>query len=120
MPPAGGGGSECAERGLLCGGGRSCFVVDWRGELRACNRLPMREPLLRDGFAAAWGRLNRAANAWPQIAECAGCPYENVCDRCAAQLRQFAEPGQRPVEHCERTRYLVSRGVLPASECQLK
>ena len=119
LPEPGGDGGEDPGCGLECGGGRSCFVADWRGRLRICNRMEAAENALELGFAEAWKRIGRAAEAWPRVAECRGCPYEPVCDRCAANAREYAPPGSRPEEYCRRVRYMVSRGVLSASRCGL-
>ena len=39
LPPAGGPSHECTQCGLRCGGGRSAFVIDWKGTMMPCNRL---------------------------------------------------------------------------------
>ncbi len=119
LPEPGGSGEEDPGCGLECGGGRSCFVIDWKGRMRICNRMTAAESVPELGFPEAWRRINAAAEAWPRVAECRGCPYEPVCDRCAAGFLQYAQPGCRPEEHCRRVRYLVSRGVLSASRCGL-
>lgn len=117
LPEPGGNKHECAECGLECGGGRSGFVIGWNGEMRICNRMTANSFPLTDGFSKSWKEINRIANNWPRVAECAGCAYENVCDKCAAQFTQYTEPGKRPEAHCKKTRYLVSKGVLPTPEC---
>ncbi len=38
-----------------------------------------------------------------------------VCYICLGNFQQYAEPGQQPREYCQQVRYMVSRGVLPAS-----
>ncbi len=117
LPAPGGPDHSCSECGLECGGGRSSFVVNWKGELRICNKLNTLAYPLNVGFEKAWAEINNVANNWPRVPECKGCPYENVCDTCAATLMQYAPPGQQPTEHCKNTRYMVSRGVYPPPEC---
>lgn len=118
LPPAGGPSHECTECGLRCGGGRSSFVVDWKGTMMACNRMTMLSAdLLNEGFAAAWKKVNEGANSWPRVSECDGCPYLSVCDTCAANMLQFVKPGERPIALCERTKYYVQCGVLDIQEC---
>ena len=39
LPPTGSSKHECDEKGLLCGAGRSGFVMDWKGTMIPCNRL---------------------------------------------------------------------------------
>ncbi len=119
LPPYGGPCHECAERGLRCGGGRSGFVMDWKGTMMPCNGMEMiRFEPLREGFAAAWARLNREACSWPRVPECDGCAYAAVCSNCAANMLRFAEPGRQPVALCEQTKYLVRHGVRHLPECE--
>ena len=117
LPKPGGSRHECTECGLECGGGRSTFVIDWKGEMRICNRMDAKSFPFIKGFSESWKELNRIATTWPRVAECNGCAYKNVCDRCAAKFLQYAEPGKIPEIYCKQTRYLVSKGVLPNPEC---
>lgn len=119
LPEPGGSSHECDQCGLLCGGGRSGFVVDWKGTLKPCNRLDMIcADLLKTRFSEAWGCINRAANNWPRVPECEGCAYSKVCCTCAATMIQYAEPGKRPAELCELTKYYVQHGVMHIPECE--
>ncbi len=119
LPPAGGPFHECSECGLECGGGRSGFVVDWKGTLIPCNRLEMiRAYPLKDGFKTAWETINREACSWPRVPECNGCAYRGICCNCAATFLDYAEPGKRPVEFCERVRRYVKYGVMHIPECE--
>lgn len=119
LPPAGGPCHECTECGLLCGGGRSSFTMNWKGIMLACNRMDMIQAnALEDGFTAAWTKVNQEANNWPRVPECEGCPYHDVCDNCTANMLRFAEPGKQPKELCERTRNLVRHGIRHIPECE--
>ena len=117
LPAPGGSGHSCKECGLECGGGRSGFVINWKGEILICNRMEAKAFPLRDGFAASWKEINSVANSWPRVPECIGCAYENVCDKCAANFKQYAEPGRQPEDYCKIIKYMVSKGVFPAPEC---
>ncbi len=118
LPPAGGPFHECTECGLECGGGRSGFVVDWKGTLMPCNRLNMIHAFpLKDGFKAAWDSIHQEAMNWPRIPECKGCAYRGVCSNCAANCLVYAEPGKQPAELCERARRFVQHGVMHIPEC---
>ena len=113
LPPCGGPCHETSECGLLCGGGRSGFSIDWEGSMMPCqNFQQIKGYPLKEGFAAAWSKVNREANLWPRIPECDGCAYEDVCNHCASNTLQFAEPGKVPTALCERTREMVRKGVL--------
>lgn len=115
LPVPGGSCDACQERGLKCGGGRSGFLINWKGEMRICNRLGTESFPLRDGFRKAWQQVHEEAENWPRAAQCTGCAYEEVCSGCAADALKYARPGKLPEGLCERTRYMVSRGVIPFS-----
>ena len=117
LPMPGGCHTE-GKKGLDCGGGRSGFVVDWKGAMHICNRLPFSSYPFRDGFDTAWKQLNEYALNYPYVSECDDCAYAEVCDRCAGRMIAFAKPGERPEGLCEKTRYLAHRGVVSISECE--
>jgi len=117
LPEPGGPSHSCEECGLTCGGGRSGFVLSWKGELKICSRLDVRADPLRDGFAEAWRRISEVANSWPRVPECYGCPYEDRCSPCAANFMRYAPPGQLPSGHCMRIKYWISKGILPVPAC---
>lgn len=119
LPEPGGPCHECDKKGVKCGGGRSGFVINWKGEMLPCNRLDMLKGYpLRDGFETAWEQIHRGAENWPRVPECEGCPYEMICSHCAANMLQFADPGQFPAKLCERTMYFVRRGVWELPDCE--
>ena len=119
LPAPGGPSHECTECGLQCAAGRSTFTIDWQGDLLACNHLDMiREHPLEDGFREAWKRINRKAKEWPVVPECCGCPYEHVCNHCAAQVLRYGEAGKLPVQLCERTMSLVRHGLRSLPGCE--
>ena len=119
LPPAGGPSHKCKEKGLRCGGGRSSFGVNWKGELVPCNRMEMIKAYpLQDGFKKAWEKINREANEWPRVPECIGCAYDSICNNCAGNMLRFAKPGERPVEICKQTRILVQNGARHLPECE--
>ena len=119
LPPVGGPSHECTQCGLQCGGGRSAFVIDWKGTMMPCNRLNVvhADPI-REGFKEAWARINREAESWPRVPECEGCAYRSVCNICAASMLRYAEPGRQPTELCETVRYYILHGVMKMPECE--
>ena len=119
LPPIGGKSCEKDICGLRCGGGRSGFVVNWKGILMPCNRLDkISADLMENSFKHAWASVNREANNWPQVPECQGCAYRNVCNKCAARMLQYAEPGKQPYGLCEQTKEFVKHGILQILECE--
>ena len=119
LPPCGGPCHETAERGLTCGGGRSGFAIDWKGTMTPCTDLSMicGYPL-KEGFSAAWSRINQAVNQWPRVPECIECAYNEICNNCAARSLQFAAPGEKPIGICQQTRELVRNGIKKIAECK--
>ena len=119
LPEAGGPSHECEKCGLRCGGGRSGFVVDWKGTLLPCNGLHMISANIAEmGFREAWMQVNRESNLWPRVPECEGCAYEHVCNHCAATILEYGEAGKRPAALCERTRFFVKNGIWQLPDCE--
>ena len=119
LPEPGGPCRECAEHGMKCGGGRSSFAVDWKGNMTFCNSLEaVKCNPLEEGFQNAWKKLNQEALRWPISSECEGCAYRSVCFSCAAYEYQFAGPGKQPLTVCEWTKYLVRHGVKRPPVCE--
>ena len=119
LPPCGGPSHEVSEYGLLCGGGRSSFAIDWKGTMTPCTDLDIISAYpLKDGFTTAWSKINQTVNQWPRVPECKGCAYESACNNCAANVLRFAERGKMPTGLCERTKELVRNGVRSIPECE--
>ena len=118
LPPYGSNVHECTGCGLKCAGGQSSFTIDWKGTLMPCNRLNViHADALHLGFRPAWDLVSREVGSWPQVPECEGCAYRDVCSPCAAEMLQFAEPGKQPIGLCEQTRYFVQHGVRRIPDC---
>ena len=118
LPPVGGSSHECSECGLTCGGGRSCFVIDWKGTMMPCNMLNIiRSYPLEEDFYTAWKKINNETNQWPRVPECNGCPYDQVCNICAGKMIAYAKPGEQPKELCERIKYYAQHGVVHIPKC---
>lgn len=119
LPPAGGPSHECDKCGLLCGGGRSGFVVDWKGNIMPCNSLDLiRTNLLEVGFKEGWANIHREVMNWPWVPECQECAYYKVCHRCTGIMIQYAEPGKQPKEMCDNIRSLAQHGLVQIAECE--
>ena len=122
LPPAGsvkGSSGEEPKSGLACGGGRSSFMIDWKGKLYPCTRLSaISADPLKDGFEAAWKKINHEANMWPKVQECEECAYKTVCLKCAANMLRYAPPGVRPAALCEETKRYVQKGIMPIPNCE--
>ena len=118
LPPCGSSCHESSDCGLLCGGGRSGFSIDWKGTLKPCIDLEaIHADPLTEGFSAAWNKINKEANLWPRVPECTECVYNGVCNNCAASSIRFAPPGKLPCGLCEQTMELVRNGVRHLPEC---
>lgn len=118
LPPCGGSCHELSECGLKCGGGRSSFAINWKGELTPCIEMQMiRGYPLKDGFPTAWAKVNQEANSWPRVPECEGCAYDGICNNCAGYMLRFADPGKQPIGLCEQTREYVRNGIKTIQNC---
>lgn len=119
LPRTGGAVPECVESGLRCGGGRSGFVIDWKGTMMPCNGLDMicSYPI-NQGFVKAWTDINKGAESWPRVPECESCAYRHVCDNCAANMLRFAKPGELSTELCKRTQAYVCNGICRIPDCE--
>ena len=119
LPPAGGPSHECDKCGLLCGGGHSGFVVDWKGNMMPCNSLEMIQAnLFEEGFTKSWAKIRQAVDSWPRVPECQGCAYYEICHRCAGIMIMYAAPGKQPTEMCNQIRYMVQHGIMHIPECE--
>ena len=118
LPEEGGPDPGKVLHGLLCGGGRSGFNLNWKGEMIPCNELEsIRAFPLETGFADAWQQIRKAVDQWPRASACEGCAYESVCESCVGRIADFAEPGTWPHALCRRTKYFVRQGVYPVPDC---
>ena len=116
--PAGGPFHECTECGLRCGGGRSSYVLNWKGTMMPCNRMDIIHADARaEGIKQAWAKVNHEASNWPRVPECKDCPYDRVCNNCAGNMLRYAEPGKQPLELCEQAREYVKHGVRNVPDC---
>ncbi len=119
LPPPGGSCHEITKYGLPCRAGHCNFTIEWDGTLIPCSSIrEFSAKPLEEGFVAAWENIRQQCDRWPQTPECMDCPYHPVCVRCPVLRSQFAGPGKQPLALCERTRYLVQRGVYPIQECE--
>lgn len=119
LPPVGGPSHECDQCGLDCGGGRSGFVVDWKGAVMPCYSMDIihADPW-ENGFQEAWNKIHQEVLSWPRVPECQGCVYHRICHHCAGIMRQYAEPGRQPIEMCEQIKGLVAHGLSRIPECE--
>lgn len=119
LPPYGGPYHECSACGLKCGGGRSGFVIDWKGTMMPCNRLSVvRANVLDEGFMPAWLKINQQVENWPMVPECIECPYRKVCANCAGSVFQLGKPGKQQIRICEQTKFFVKHGVRHIADCE--
>lgn len=80
---------ECA---FHCYVGKCAFWVTWDGRLTPCGMLSRPEAFpLKEGFSAAWQRMNDEVLKIPSCHECKTCDIFDYCNCCPARL--FAETG---------------------------
>lgn len=118
LPEEGGSDRDTVRYGLLCGGGRSGFNLNWKGIMNPCNELEdIKAYPLDTGFAKAWSLIREAVDRWPRASACEGCAYEDVCESCVGRVAAFAKPGEWPHALCERTKRFVRAGAFPPPKC---
>ncbi len=108
-----GGGEKDAPSGLRCGGGRSGFAVNWRGEMMPC--LSLREitvDLTRTKLSDAWKRIYDAVTVYPLPRECVGCAYQRICPSCVVKHACGAPIGHANPALCEKVKRLVREGLI--------
>lgn len=77
---------------IHCKAGKSSFVVNWQGEMRACVVLDNPSiPVFEKGFDAAWKEVVRGTEAICTSVKCSQCTLREVCNVCAASA--IAEEG---------------------------
>ncbi len=119
LPEPGGPSREPAEKGFLCGAGRSGFSIDWEGYMHPCTDLGMiTASPLKIGFLKSWEFIHHEAENWVREPACSGCPYNTVCKQCAADLIRHSKPGGKPEAWCRRTVQLVRHGIWQLPDCE--
>lgn len=99
-------------RGIRCGGGRSSFEMNWKGELFACANLPMFHARpMETGFEAAWKEIHQAVLQMEIPAQCEGCAYEQICSCPAVHLKDNSV-AHCNLQWCQYTKQCVSEGIF--------
>lgn len=102
------------KQGLRCGAGRSSFLIKYDGTMSPCVSMSyISVNTLYLGFEKAWKQVHNAAISYRIPSECDDCLYSGVCLRCATLHRNAPKEGHCDPRVCERTRKMVSAGVLP-------
>lgn len=77
---------------MHCRAGKSSFVINWQGQMRACVVLDEPSvPVFETGFDTAWQEVVCGTEAICTSAECSKCTLRQVCNTCAASA--IAEDG---------------------------
>ncbi|MDO4467543.1 MAG: radical SAM protein [Bacillota bacterium] len=102
-----------SSKGLLCAGGRSSFQINYQGFISPCTDLYfIKEDLNKLSFEEGWEKTKNWAKEFPIPIECQTCPYEKVCNTCAALHYDPNNPGHRNPRICERTMRFVLEGLI--------
>lgn len=97
--------------GLRCGGGRSSFIVTWKGMIIPCNGLlHLGMSYAQDGFQEIWRQINREAEAILLPVECETCIYRRAAQPCAANHQD--NPGHANPQQCKWCRAMVKAGLV--------
>ncbi len=103
-------------KGMLCGSGKTSFIVHWDGTLAPCVNFRGSVRVQDVGFAAAWEDVKRIAAEYPQPVECSHCKLLRLCNPCV-----FVRRDPKNIEHAnlERCRMMYERynlGILSLEE----
>lgn len=91
--------------GLKCRAGKSCFWINWKGEMSPCGM--MNEPIsypFKEGFINAWYNIIDKTKQITMPVECTKCKKRPICNVCGASA--VAETGgylQSPRYICKMT-----------------
>lgn len=91
--------------GLKCRAGKSCFWINWKGEMSPCGMMntPVSYPF-KDGFIKAWYEIVEKTKKITMPIKCTKCKKRPICNVCGASVA--AETGgyiQEPKYICEMT-----------------
>lgn len=101
---------------IRCAAGKSCFAIDWKGQLNPCvNFTKGAVSLLSSDFEDAWIQIGKFINEYLAPAECSSCAYNGICFQCVA-AHTNAPIGHADHLICERTRFLVQQGIYSLSK----
>lgn len=115
--PDSGGKQEEQEFGVTCGAGRSCFAIDWHGDMRPCNNFPCTgEAVLALGFQEAWKRIHDIAVHFPLPVECQECAYKRVCKHCVAEHAAGAPIGHANPAVCALGKRSIIEGICSLND----
>lgn len=77
---------------MHCRAGKSSFVINWQGQMRACVVLDNPSvPVFETGFEAAWKEVVHGTEEICTSSKCSQCTLRQVCNTCAASA--IAEEG---------------------------
>lgn len=95
---------------MTCRAGKSSFVINWQGHMRACVVLDEPDiPVFETGFQKAWDQVTARTREIRISSECMQCKYRYVCNNCPASA--MAECGSYdavPDYICHYTKTTVS------------
>lgn len=70
---------------MTCRAGKSSFVINWQGHMRACIVLDQPDiPVFETGFQTAWKKIIHETENIRISRECTQCKYRYVCNNCPA------------------------------------
>lgn len=112
LPEPGSGLSKRTEE-ISCAAGRSSFAVNWQGYLQPCINLNAhKHELLSKGFEAVWKEVGESLHELTIPVECYDCVYRDACFVCIAAHEGRAEKGHVCRDICQRTRFMISKGLI--------
>ena len=113
--------SYSIKQGFLCGSGRSSFCIKHNGVMCPCETMDdICAYPLRDGFVEAWSQICKLSMEYTLPLECGNCIYNDRCLICPAMHKNAPQNGHCDPRICERTKKIISVGLLPAPNEDIK
>lgn len=93
-----------------CRAGKSAFVVNWQGELRACIMMNQPSaPVFEMGFETAWQQIVEAVEQIRLSSKCGSCRLRQACAVCmASTLLETGDFKDAPDYLCQYTKCIVA------------
>lgn len=111
--------TSCNTKSSQCRAGRSAFVINWQGNMRACIMLNEPEASAFElGFQAAWDQITEKMSQICLSDACTACRRQSMCPVCAASTYLESGSFEKPPQYlCDYTNHLLERQKEILKKC---
>ena len=107
---------------MRCRAGRTCFWVDWQGNMSSCGMITQKSINLPETpFEKAWNKVRENTKKVRMPEKCVNCKYRILCNICAAKT--ISETGRSDIapqyacEYCRQAEILINK-ILSGEDIQ--